>query len=1085
LLGALACITLLSAPANAAASGPRNLEQPYLETSGHAEAGETLSCYPGAWEGSGVTYAYEWQRDGVALSSGPTHQIAAADEGHWLSCVVSATDSEGTTTDSSVDSFFINPPREGPPHGGTIEGHVTDAANSHPIGGVKACAVNTDEAEPWDCVHTNASGLYKMTVAEAGHFVVEFTVPPHSPYVALTFYGGKYSKSEASVLAIASGSVTTGVDLQLQEGGQILGKVTSASSKQPVEGVEVCARESPAPCTLTDSTGEYKISGLATGEYTVQFSFSGSAGEHYFAPEYYDNLYFLNSISEANRVSVLAGHTVNGIDDELREYARLSGRVTSASTKEPIAGIEVRAAGSENGMSSGGRAITDANGEYTVTGMHDPRGEYSVEFGLQLGSELNYFPQWYEQKESSTQANIVAVPLGGNVSAIDAALEEGGQIAGVVTNAQTKGVLAGISACASNTSSWETRCATTAADGNYDIPRLPTGSYIVQFYSNLDNYYSMNYTGPVAVTLGNTAAGIDVAMEPVVKGTIMGSVDEAFWAKPIPNIEVCAYDLEQEELFGECTTSNSAGWYELRGLSAGKYVVEFSSPGPQLEYATQYYDKKPSPLYAEPVTVTEDKYTPGIEGSLEKAGDASGEVTSAESGKPLKGIDVCYYDFAEYLVGCELTNEKGEYETPPLASGEYRVLFVSPSESGLNYATQFYGGFASRFDSPYIDIKAGDLTTDIDAQMTSGGSITGDATDARGGKGIEGALVCALAPGFGEVGACAWTHAGGRYAIQGLDSGKYPVIFEANGYKWQYYDDVELNSQAQPVVVSVGAISEGIDAALQPTADQPPSNLVPPTISGTGAVGELLKCSSGTWTGNPTPTYTYAWVKAGRDVGSGNTYRVMPQDAGATLQCDVTAQNPAGVVVAYSDIIEVGGSEESPRGVTPPILPAAPVQSALPPTSIGSPSTTGSPRTPTASSPTTPNPNVDTTNQATLAASISSSSAAYAYSGVGGGTFVDSGELVHCPAGTSPCQIDLKVTAKTSARKQLVVSTRLSVPAGQVEWLKFKLDATGTALLHSLRRIHATIVSTMRRHGTKPITISRTVVLRSPQSHGN
>jgi hypothetical protein len=175
----------LLAPVSAAASGPRNLEQPYLETAGRAEVGETLSCYPGAWEGSGVTYTYEWQRDGAALTSGSTHQIAAADEGHWLSCVVSATDSEGTTTESSVDSFFINPPREGPPRGGAIEGHVTDAASGQPIGGVKACAVNTDEAEPWDCVHTDASGRYKMTVAEAGHFVVEFTVPPHSPYIVL------------------------------------------------------------------------------------------------------------------------------------------------------------------------------------------------------------------------------------------------------------------------------------------------------------------------------------------------------------------------------------------------------------------------------------------------------------------------------------------------------------------------------------------------------------------------------------------------------------------------------------------------------------------------------------------------------------------------------------------------------------------------------------------------------------------------------------------------------------------------------------------------------------------------------------
>jgi hypothetical protein len=1077
LLGAVFGMTLVLTPVSAAASGPRNLEQPYLETAGRAEVGETLSCYPGAWEGSGVTYTYEWQRDEAALASGPTHQITAADEGHWLSCVVSATDNEGTTTASSTDSFFINPPREGPPRGGTIEGQVTNAANGQSIGGVKACAVNTDEAEPWDCVHTDANGHYEMTVAEAGHFVVEFTVPPHSPYVALTYYGGKYSKAEATVLTIASGSVTAGVDLHLQEGGRVRGSVISASSKQPVEGVEVCARESSAQCTTTNAAGEYVISGLATGEYTIQFAFNGSGGERYFAPEYYDNRYFLNSISEANQVSVVTGQTASGIDDALKEYASLGGRVTNASSGQPVAGVSVDVIGSENGSDDGGYATTNANGEYTVKGMHDPNGSYDVEFSPAFGSELNLFPQWYDEQATDEHADAVVVPLGANVNGIDAALREGGQIAGVVTDAQTKKPLAGISACASNTSDWaETRCATTAADGSYNIPRLLADSYSMQFYTNSDNYYSMNYTGPVAVALGNTAAGIDVAMEPVVKGTIMGSVREAVWAKPIPNIDVCAYDIEQEELFGECTTSSSTGWYELRGLSAGEYVVEFSSPGPGLEYATQYYDGKPNPLYAEPVTVTEGKFTPSIEGSLESAGDASGEVTSAESGRPLKGIEVCYYRFTEYLAGCELTNGKGEYKTPPLAYGEYRVLFASPFESGLDYASQFYGGFTSRFDSPYIDIKAGALTTGINAQMTAGGSITGVVTDANSGNGLEGAFVCALPPGFGELGACASTHAGGRYTIQGLDSGKYPVIFEAEGYKWQYYDDVELSSQAQPVVVASGATSEAIDAALQPTADLPPSNLSAPTISGDDTVGSLLECSSGTWAGSPAPSYAYTWLDAGHGVGSGSTYRVASQEAGSTLQCEVTAQNPAGVAVAYSDVVEVGPSNGSPPGGATPPPPALPgVQTALPPASIA-PSLTASSRA-------TSGPGGDTADQAPPAASISSSGAVYTYGGQRGGTFVDSGELVRCPAGALPCRITVEVTTDGSSRKLLLTSARIDVPAGEVELLRFKLDAAATALLRSLAHIHATVVAKVRRRNAKPIAVSRTIVLRLPPSH--
>jgi hypothetical protein len=449
----------------------------------------------------------------------------------------------------------------------------------------------------------------------------------------------------------------------------------------------------------------------------------------------------------------VAGATTSGIDAQMHHWGALSGRVTSASTHAPIEGVEVDAYdGSQH------TAVTNANGEYTISHLGNRSGEYTVSFEPHSGEGLDFFPQWYDEKESQLASDPVHVSLDHTTSGIDAALSEGGKVTGRVTDAATKQPLAEITVCAWSKVVYESRCAWTNSNGEYAIVRLPAEEFQISFYTNADNYYSESYSGSVAVTLGHATAGIDAAMEPVVKGTIMGSVREADWAKAIPNIEVCAYDIEQEELFGECTKSNSAGWYELRGLSGGEYLVEFSSLGPGLEYATQFYDKKPSPLYAEPVTVTEGKFTSGIEGALEKAGDASGKVTSAETGKPLKGVDACYYDFAEFLVGCEPTNEKGEYKTPPIAYGEYRVLFASPPESGLNYAMQFYGGVASINDSPRITIEAGKLTTGIDAQMASGGSITGDVTDADSGKGLEGALVCAL-PGFGEVGVCTTTDA--------------------------------------------------------------------------------------------------------------------------------------------------------------------------------------------------------------------------------------------------------------------------------------------------------------------------------------
>ncbi len=66
----------------------------------------------------------------------------------------------------------------------------------------------------------------------------------------------------------------------------------------------------------------------------------------------------------------------------------------------------------------------------------------------------------------------------------------------------------------------------------------------------------------------------------------------------------------------------------------------------------------------------------------------------------------------------------------------------------------------------------------------------------------------------------------------------------------------------------------------------------------------------------------------------------------------------------------------------------------------------------------------------------------------------------------------------------LLASVRLDVPAGEVQRLRFKLDAAGSALLRGLARIHVTVVATVRRSGTKPVTVSHTIVLKSPASHG-
>lgn len=85
-------------------------------------------------------------------------------------------------------------------------------------------------------------------------------------------------------------------------------------------------------------------------------------------------------------------------------------------------------------------------------------------------------------------------------------------------------------------------------------------------------------------------------------------------------------------------------------------------------------------------------------------------------------------------------------------------------------------------------------------------------------------------------------------------------------------------------------------------ADAPPANTAVPTISGTAQVGQTLTANKGTWSGSPTPTYTYQWMLEGADIAgaTGTTYVPVAGDVGLTISVEVTATNSSGNASATS-----------------------------------------------------------------------------------------------------------------------------------------------------------------------------------------
>jgi hypothetical protein len=98
-----------------------------------------------------------------------------------------------------------------------------------------------------------------------------------------------------------------------------------------------------------------------------------------------------------------------------------------------------------------------------------------------------------------------------------------------------------------------------------------------------------------------------------------------------------------------------------------------------------------------------------------------------------------------------------------------------------------------------------------------------------------------------------------------------------------------------------------------------PANTSPPVLAGTPTVGETLSCTTGAWTGEPTPILTERWLRNGAHIvgATAGTYTVQAADQGGGVACEVTAANGAGHKSAVSNTLHVPVQVKGPGGGGP------------------------------------------------------------------------------------------------------------------------------------------------------------------------
>jgi Carboxypeptidase regulatory-like domain/Divergent InlB B-repeat domain len=434
-------------------------------------------------------------------------------------------------------------------------------------------------------------------------------------------------------------------------------------------------------------------------------------------------------------------------------------------------------------------------------------------------------------------------------------------------------------------------CAQANQEGEYAITAIAPDTYKLYFEEPqggpeyLVNYWpeKATYDEAEVLQIGSgetTVANAKLVAAGRIEGTLTAEGETPSFG------EICAYGADTIRV--GCAQVVGASEYRIANLAPGSYTVGFFISG----YRTQYSGGVAEFADATPVTVQAGA-SASASADLASNPGISGTVTAQDTGDPIENVHVCVLDGGRGT--CVSTDEHGKYDIE-IGGGTYSVWF-----KGDGYATQYYDGADDEAHETKVTVDES-LVHGIDAALEDAGSIKGQVDTSDGRETFGNIKVCALTAGIEE---CTNADSSGAYELLSLAPGSYKVRFSLHGYFTQFFDDKATEAEAESVTVTANHESGGVDATL--VAEEAPTNITPPLVSGVGKVGETLSCSNGVWTGNPPSfTYEYFWFREEDEEeeviqgAESNTYSVGIADAGDSIYCAVVATNSAGSEYEFS-----------------------------------------------------------------------------------------------------------------------------------------------------------------------------------------
>ena len=635
--------------------------------------------------------------------AGPASEIAGPSSGNFHAAMLRST---------SAGFLLIGLSLQAPVQAAEVTGRITDSHTGEGIPQAVVRALPEEEGQPVAQDLTDQRGRYLLDLLR-GRYRIQVEVPD-SNYLPRQ-YGGSGDPEEGDVFHIPTFDSFIVLDLSLQMGGSLAGRVTGEGEALLAEVSVQAESDDHRVSTTTRADGSYRLPRLPPGEFLV----SAGTRDRQYVPAYYPG----SSIpEEARPVAVKRRRNLTGIDFVLQRAGAIRGRVRALKGMEPLEGIQV-VAEREGAPSISRVATSDSLGRYRLAGLSP--GAYLLTAGPPEGEDRpgrqqpGWLRQFYPQRFHRESAVALEVESGLTLSEIDFTLMQECWISGKVLTLGDEEPLEEVQVIPQPVVLRGFSPARTQTDrsGAFRLQGLPAGDYtlgmllpakhrrLIQVYYR--DKLSLDRADRIELEAGKALRDIDfnLAAGASLRGRVRIEEPEYQWDSSRDVIELARLDFDPRGSEDRQLRVEEDGSFRVDGTPGGRYALT-----PRLSDPNLIALRSPLPRV---VTVVEGDLMEALDFDFRLGGSISGSVESAGDAPGLNQLQIVLINFVE--------NTSSVFDIP---SPQYTLAGLSPgryflalrSKPDATHPSRGYG-ISQVFDSRLVDVVKGAGTSNVNLRV--------------------------------------------------------------------------------------------------------------------------------------------------------------------------------------------------------------------------------------------------------------------------------------------------------------------------------------------------------------------------------